>query len=140
MSEKSFSDIPRAHPLVNRIINISLRRWKKSPYEAWMKDEYRLFYEQLKNRHYDAIIDAQGLLKSAVVSRLAKGPHFGLDWESAKEPLASLFYEQKINIPKRQHAIQRIRELFSKALNYPIYDKPLNYGINPAVFDSPFIT
>jgi len=72
------------------------------------------------------IIDAQGLVKSAaLVTRLARGIKHGMDWQSAREPLASLFYNQRHSVPKQQHAVERTRELFALSLGY---SKPQSQG------------
>ncbi|XPE25258.1 glycosyltransferase family 9 protein [Shigella sonnei] len=48
--------------------------------------------EALQAENYDAVIDAQGLVKSAaLVTRLAHGVKHEWHWETAREPLASLF-------------------------------------------------
>ena len=48
-----------------------------------------------------------------------------MDWQTAREPLASLFYNRKHHIAKQQHAVERIRELFAKSLGY---SKPQTQG------------
>lgn len=117
--EESFQEIPRWMPSVKKIIPIALRRWKK---QGWVRSakEIQQFITNLRSEHYDLIIDAQGLLKSALVTRFARGLRVGLAYSSAREPAASFFYSKKMDIPKAQHAITRTRELFSKALNYPL--------------------
>lgn len=60
-----------------------------------------------------------GLVKSAaLVTRLARGVKHGMDWQTAREPLASLFYNRRHHIAKQQHAVERTRELFAKSLGY----------------------
>ncbi len=54
--------------------------------------------------------------KRALVTRPAHGVKHGMDWQSAREPLASLFYNRRHHIAKQQHAVERTRELFAKAL------------------------
>lgn len=48
------------------------------------------------------------------MTRLAHGVKHGMDWQTAREPLASLFYNRKHHIEKQQHAVERTRELFAK--------------------------
>ncbi len=38
-----------------------------------------------------------------------------MDWQTAREPLASLFYNRRHHIAKQQHAVERTRELFAKS-------------------------
>ena len=74
----------------------------------------------LRSNHYDAVIDAQGLMKSAFVARLVKAPVYGLDKHSARERMASSAYQHKIAIRRDLHAVERIRLLFAAALDYPL--------------------
>lgn len=124
--EEGFAQIPSWHEAVDRVIPVALRRWRKAWFSEPVKAERRAFRETLRAVHYDAIIDAQGLVKSAaLVTRLAHGPKHGMDWQSAREPLASLFYSRRHHIAKQQHAVERTRELFAKSLGY---SKPQTQG------------
>ena len=124
--EEGFAQIPSWHEAVDRVIPVALRRWRKAWFSAPVKAERRAFRETLRAVHYDAIIDAQGLVKSAaLVTRLAHGLKHGMDWQSAREPLASLFYSRRHHIAKQQHAVERTRELFAKILGY---SKPQTQG------------
>lgn len=95
-------------------------------FSAPIKAERKAFRDAVRLQQYDAIIDAQGLVKSAaLVTRLARGVKHGMDWSTAREPLASLFYNHKHHIAKQQHAVERTRELFAKSLGYA---KPQSQG------------
>lgn len=124
--EEGFAQIPSWHEAVDRVIPVALRRWRKAWFSDPVKAERRAFRETLRAVHYDVIIDAQGLVKSAaLVTRLAHGLKHGMDWQSAREPLASLFYSRRHHIAKQQHAVERTRELFAKSLGY---SKPQTQG------------
>lgn len=117
--EEGFAQIPSWHPAVDKVLPVAIRRWRKNWFCAPIKAERKAFYQALNAEHYDAIIDAQGLIKSAaLVTRKAKGIKHGMDWNSAREPLASLFYNQRHSIAKTQHAVERTRELFAKSIGY----------------------
>ncbi|WP_286807861.1 lipopolysaccharide heptosyltransferase RfaC [Leclercia sp. UBA2479] len=117
--EEGFAQIPSWHAAVDRVIPVAIRRWRKAWFSAPVKAERKAFREAVQAEKYDAIIDAQGLVKSAaLVTRLARGIKHGMDWQSAREPLASLFYNQRHSVPKQQHAVERTRELFALSLGY----------------------
>jgi len=118
--EEGFSQVPSWHARVNRVIPVSLRRWRKHPLTAIKSGEWGAFKREIGEENYDVVIDAQGLLKSAVLCRYAKGPRYGLDKNSAREPLVSRFYQHKIAVPKGQHAVERTRQLFAAALGYQV--------------------
>ena len=56
---------------IDRIIPIGLRRWKKNILRATHWYEFKQFIYALQQDQYDVIIDSQGLMKSAVVTKLA---------------------------------------------------------------------
>lgn len=117
--EEGFAQIPTWHEAVDRVIPVAIRRWRKAWFSAPIKAERKAFREAVQAQRYDVIIDAQGLVKSAaLVTRLAHGEKHGMDWQSAREPLASLFYNRRHAIAKQRHAVERTRELFAKSLNY----------------------
>ncbi|WP_036770062.1 lipopolysaccharide heptosyltransferase RfaC [Photorhabdus australis] len=129
--EEGFAQIPNWHSAVDNIIPVAIRRWRKSWFSKETRTEHRLFKETLKLNQYDAIIDAQGLLKSAfLVTRLTHGPKHGYDRKSIREPLASFFYDFRHSVSKQQHAVERIRELFAVSLGYSKPTKQGDYGIS----------
>ncbi len=132
--EENFAEIPGWHPQVDRVIPVALRRWRRRPWRAWRGQEWRQFRRELGAREYACVLDAQGLLKSALLCLSARGPRKGLAWRSAREPLASLAYHQRISVPRDQHAVTRLRQLFAAALGYPPPETPPDYGLNPAQF------
>lgn len=130
--EEAFAEIPTWHPAVDRVIPVALRRWRKHPLQAFRSGEWGRFRDALRADSYAKIIDAQGLLKSAVLTRMARGTRCGLDRASARESLAALAYQEHYAIPKGQLAIERLRQLFAAALNYEAPAKAADYGIRRA--------
>ncbi|MDF2529634.1 MAG: ADP-heptose--LPS heptosyltransferase [Gammaproteobacteria bacterium] len=128
--EEGFIDIPTWHPAVNKVIPIAMRRWRKSLWQNLKNGEIKQFVKALRQQKYDVIIDAQGLIKSALITRLAKGKRFGFGKGSTKEPVAWAYHCPQI-ISRNQHAVTRLRELFAKCLNYPMPDSKPDYGITP---------
>lgn len=127
--EDSFKEIVAWHPHIRRVIPIHLRRWMKQRDRAsWQ--EFRAFRQALREETYDYIIDAQGLLKSAVIAQSAKGQGVdGYDKRSAREAVSHWFYKRHHAVDKEQHAVERTRQLVGKILGYTPAEK-LNFGIN----------
>jgi len=126
--EDSFKEIVEWHPAINRVIPIHLRRWmKERNANSWQ--EFKIWRRQLRDEDYDLVIDAQGLLKSAIVSKMAKTKIIhGFDKKSAREAIASVFYQKKYFVNKDQHAVERTRQLFGQIFNYAPAPA-LNFGI-----------
>lgn len=128
--EEAFAEIPAWHPRVSRVIPVAIRRWRRNIFRLFGSDEWSRFRGQLGQYPYDLVIDAQGLVKSAVLTRLASGAVCGYDRHSVREPIASLAYQRKFAVAKDQHAVERTRELFAKALGYDKPGTPPDYGID----------
>lgn len=129
MVEEAFAEIPAWHPGVEKVIPVALRRWRKEPGLALRTGALPDFWRRLRAETYDQIIDAQGLLKSACLARLAQGQRLGFDRHSAREPLAALFYHTRFSIDRAQHAVDRLRQLLASALQYPLQTSPADYGL-----------
>jgi heptosyltransferase-1 len=127
--EESFAEIPRLHPAVSQVIPVAMRRWRKSLLSRATWCEISAYRRAVSADIYDAVIDAQGLVKSALLASPARGPKFGQDGNSAREPLAARFYDRSFTIPRNQNAVLRNRQLASAALGYALDALPLDYGM-----------
>lgn len=131
--EERFAEIPAWHPAVDRVIPVAVRRWRRHPLQAWRSGEWRAFVRSLATPPvHDLAIDAQGLFKSAWLSRYIHAPVHGLDRRSAREGLASLFYHRRHRVAGGQHAVQRVRALFADALGYARPGSAGAYGLDRA--------
>jgi heptosyltransferase-1 len=126
--EESFADIARLHPGVRRVIPVALRRWRRSLLTADTWREMRAFRAMLQAENYDLVIDTQGLLKSALITRMARGRRCGYGASSAREPMAARFYDATFEVPMNLHAVARNRRLASLAAGYIASAAP-DYGI-----------
>ena len=118
--EEGFAEIPCWHPAVDQVIAVAIRRWRKHPLQTWRSGEWHAFKKRIHEQKYDLVIDAQGLLKSAWLTRGFKVPVVGFDRQSAREPIASYFYDRPICVAREQHAVERVRQLFAQALGYAL--------------------
>jgi heptosyltransferase-1 len=141
--EEAFADVPAWHPHIRRVIPVALRRWRNHLSKMIQSGEFTRFRNTLASEQYDYVIDAQGLVKSAFVTRFANGLTCGYDGDSAREPLAALAYKKRFSVAKEQHAVERTRELFAKVLGYEKPDSPPDYGVDRSRFgaqsESPYV-
>lgn len=126
--EESFSAIPRLHPGVGRVLPVAVRRWRKQLFDGGTWSEMGALRRSLRERDYDAVLDTQGLVKSALIATQAIGPKLGYDAASAREPMAARFYDRHVTVSRALHAVVRNRELAAGALGYPLRGDP-DYGI-----------
>jgi len=86
----------------------------------------------LRSVKYDVVLDMQALMKSAWLVRQTRGVRHGLDWRSAREPLASLFYQVRHRVEFWQPAVTRQRLLASLAFGYSYSGAP-DFGLQAFV-------
>lgn len=126
--DSQFRAILENSPLVDKIIDLPLRESKKNKKLLWQ------IYRQVRSLgRFDIVIDAQGLLKSALIGKfLKKGVFIGYDKDSIREKIASFFYDKKAQIPYNEHILKRQYTLFKVAFN----DLPLAQDFDLKMLDS----
>jgi len=121
--EKKFKGILEYNPHINEIKSINLQKAKR---EKSLLVLIRELYKVKSFGNYDLVIDFQGLIKTAIVSKLLKSKKIvGFDWNSIREGLASFVYNQKVNIGYDQNTILRYKKLVSESLNIEISEKEI---------------
>ncbi|MDZ3994970.1 Lipopolysaccharide heptosyltransferase 1 [Pseudomonas sp. Teo4] len=128
--EEGFAEIPSWHPAVDQVIPVAIRRWRKNLWQTIKSGEWKAFKQRVRERKYDLVIDAQGLVKSAWLTRYVKAPVAGLDRYSAREGWASRFYDRRLSVAVGQHAVERVRQLFAMALAYDLPEGLGQYGLD----------
>ena len=116
--EKRFKGILENNPHINQIHTVNLTKVKRD------KSIKLLLTELSKVRkfgQYDVVIDLQGLIKSAIITKfISSRKKVGFDKNSIREVLASFFYHQKVAISYDQNSIERYVKLTSEALRIKI--------------------
>lgn len=135
--DKTFSEVPLWHPAVKNVITTAHRQWKKNIIQSWREGLLSQFNQKLNKYDYDLVIDLQNNMKSATVSWFYKGDVHGFDKGYCRERFAYKAYKHRYAIPENQHAINRIRQILSQALAYPLVDSPPDYGTNFEQYDLP---
>lgn len=114
---------------LTRVIACGIRRWRKAGLLSWLSPaictERMAFKAQIREVTYDAVIDCQGLTKSALVARIAKLSQRGVRGSFANKsdacgfewPVTCLLPNNQA-MPKRIHAVARTRLLVAKMLGY----------------------
>ena len=126
--EEAFAEVAAMHAQVRRAIPVAVRRWRGAWWQPRAWAEMGAFRRALREERYDLVIDTQGLLKSALLARMASGERHGLDAASAREPLAARLYDVRHAVPRGQHAVERNRQLAAAALGSPL-PAACDYGL-----------
>jgi heptosyltransferase I len=122
--EEQYKGLLEVHPHINKVYSVNLKKAKKK------KSILALFKDLDKFRHhdlYDLVIDMQGLIKSAIISKLLPSKQIiGFDKFSTREKLASNFYNKNFNCPYETNVIERNLSLVAFALGTNFQKRDLN--------------
>ena len=134
--EPSFAPIVKACSAVHRVIACDLRYWRKNIWAPETRIQWRAFLTELQQQRYDAIIDLQGLTKSALVTWLARTSAKGKRYAMANATDGSAYEsptrwvaDVAIDLEQHTHAITRGRVVCARALKYEV-SPTLLYGLN----------
>ena len=136
--EPGFAPLLRRVDGINEVIECALRRWSRAWWKNTVRAEWRAFRQRLRAQRYDAVLDLQGLTKSALIARIAnrtsQGMSYGLanrtDGASFEAP-ARWLVDHAIRIEPHIHALDRSRELAARALGYRVQGPP-QFGLRAA--------
>jgi heptosyltransferase-1 len=131
--EEAFAPLVALHPAVDAVLPVAWRRWRRSLYAPATLAEIARSLRAIRAQGYDEIVDSQGLLRTALMARLARGRRHGYDAASIREPLASYFYDRRYAVSLALHAVERNRRLCGLALGYAPQGAP-DFGLDRARF------
>ncbi|CAA6819580.1 MAG: Lipopolysaccharide heptosyltransferase I (EC [uncultured Sulfurovum sp.] len=117
--ELGFKSVLEGNPHIDNILTVNLKAIKKD--KKAIIEQIKLVREYAK-RHYDLVIDAQGLVKSAMTAMLLGKNRAGFSKDSIREGVASYFYSQKVDIAYDANTIDR---------NARVMSEPLGVNISP---------
>jgi heptosyltransferase-1 len=133
--ERAFAPLVQRCEGVANVIPVELRRWSRSPLSSATRQGWRALRETLRAQAYDAVLDLQGLTKSAIVARSARlapgGKRYAMgnrtDGSSYEAPTRWVA-DVAVPVARRSHAVQRSRELCAMALGYAL-PHAMRYGL-----------
>ena len=118
--ETGLAGLLATNPDIDRVLPVNLKALKTNK-SALFSELSRI--RGYAGRHYDLVIDAQGLIKSAMVARLLSRHCAGFARDSIREPLAAAFYQHLVDCPYDSNTIDR---------NLAVLTRPLGFQVNPA--------
>ncbi|HEY0220408.1 MAG TPA: lipopolysaccharide heptosyltransferase I [Afipia sp.] len=126
--EEAFAPLARLHPGVDEVIPVATRRWRSALLHPSTWKEISAFKARVRAVDASKAVDTQGLLRSALIARIAKGERHGYDAKSIREPLASRFYDVTHTVSRDLHAVTRNRTLTGLSLGYQPAQR-IDYGL-----------
>jgi lipopolysaccharide heptosyltransferase I len=137
--EQNFAGVLADNPHIRRVLTVNLKS---------LKTDKSLIFSQLakvkqySQQHYDVVIDAQGLIKSAIVARLLSSNTVGFDQNSIREKWAAKFYRKTVACAFDVNTIDRNVSVLTQSLGVSVspqqilakqpflYFKPADAGLN----------
>ncbi|MEO8248160.1 MAG: lipopolysaccharide heptosyltransferase I [Burkholderiales bacterium] len=136
--ERAFAPLVVRCNGVGRVIPCEIRRWSKSPFSASTREQWAGFRADLDLQAYEAVIDLQGLTKSALIARLARvapgvgdGKRYALANRtkgSGYEAPTRWVADVAVRVARHIHAVDRSRVLCAKALGYEL-PEAMSFGL-----------
>jgi heptosyltransferase-1 len=113
--EPRWAVLLRDNPHVDRVLALDLRGWRSSWWTARAWSELFAARRELQSARFDLAIDFQGLLKSALVARVARAREIlGFDSSLLRERVAGLFYSRAVS-PLAAHVVDQNLDLAAAA-------------------------
>lgn len=117
--EAGLADVLASNPDIDQVLPVNLKALKTNKL-ALFSELARI--NRYATQHYDLVIDAQGLIKSAVVARLLSRHCAGFAHDSIRESLAAAFYQSHVHCPYDSNTIDR---------NLAVLTQPLGFQVSP---------
>lgn len=116
--EKRFEHLVCAHPLIDQVLCIDSKSWKKRPLSPKTIKEVISFIKRLKQQSYDCLFDLQGNIKSSFVDYFARASvKVGFGAKSVAERPNLLFTDVQIDVEPRLNIYDRYITLLKKFYN-----------------------
>ncbi|MDD4913660.1 MAG: lipopolysaccharide heptosyltransferase I [Methylococcales bacterium] len=128
--EQNFSDILADNPDINRILPVNLKSLKT--HKSGLLKEIATIKAYAKQQ-YDLVIDAQGLIKSALAARLLSSSCIGFDKNSIREKPAAWLYGQTVACPYDANSIDRNVGILTRPLGIQVSSQQI-LGKQPFLF------
>lgn len=124
VAEEAFASLVGMDRRVAPVVPVAFRRWRTRPLAAATWREFRAFRSALRAERYDVILDLQEQVKGGLIARMARGRRHGLDRQSIREPIATLFDDVHHRIGRDLHFVDKCRSLAGAALGYAVTGPP----------------
>ena len=119
-----------AQPIVNRLHLASTRTWRRAPFSCQTIHEINALRIAMKAGEYDAVIDLQGAIRSAVLARLASGKRL-IGEAEPRERGARWLFSERIST-HGTHVIEQDIELASAVAGDKLAPVPPLLPVDPA--------
>ena len=122
-----------AQPLVDHLHFAATRQWRHQPLSTETRSEIAALRRALRDEHYDAVIDLQGAIRSAVIGRMARSRRF-IGESEPREKIARWFFTERV-ATRGDHVIEQDIELVSAIAGDALEPVPPKLPVDAAAED-----
>ena len=116
-------------PLVDRVHTVTTKQWRRAPLSFSTWQQIASSVRQLRDVHYDAVIDFQGAIRSALLARWSGSPTvYGSS--NPRESAARMLYTRKIPT-NRAHVVEQGIELAEAVIARPTATTQVGFPLDP---------
>ncbi len=102
---RNFEGLLKGNPLIENLILLNKDSWKKIRKIPETVAELTTLRKKLKSKHYDMVIDLQGLLRSGLIA-FSTDSTLTVGFARAREG-SKFFYDKKVTVPENLHAVDK---------------------------------
>jgi heptosyltransferase-1 len=125
-----FSGRDSRRPLVDRWSSVPTRDWKRRPFSLNTLKDIQALRRELLGDRYDICVDMQGLIRSAVVGRMAGAAMF-VGTAKPREGPAAWLYKRRIRL-SATHVVEQGCELLGAAVGETLRPAKVALPVDPA--------
>src|SRR5712692_2593646 len=105
--ETRYAALLGGNPFVRRLLEFDTLGWRKRLASASTLEEVARSLVELRRFSFDAAIDFQGLIKSALIAWLSRSrDRVGFSAYWLREPAAGVFYTERVAARGRKHVVE----------------------------------
>jgi lipopolysaccharide heptosyltransferase I len=121
--ETAYAPLLHDNPSITRLFVAATRQWRWNPLRGATRREFSALARELSEFQADAVIEAHGLWKSALLARLAGAPVIGLTWLQRRELVSALLIDRPVRVgPGDVHVVDQNLRLL-EAAGLPVVER-----------------
>jgi len=105
-------------PLVDRLHTVNTKAWRASPFSTQTWEQVAAGLSELRAQQYDAAVDFQGAVRSALIARWSRAPVV-YGFAQPRENVASMFYTSQVSA-RGSHIVEQNLSLAEEVAGRPL--------------------
>ncbi len=116
-------------PLIDKVHYVDTRAWRKAPFSGGTRRAILALRRDIREQQYDATLDLQGAIRSAVIAKFSGAP-LRAGAAEPRERLARWFYTKCVPTPG-VHVVEQAIETAAALVEWPLAALPAQLPVDP---------